>query len=324
LIAKPPANNTSIALFLNTQAYLPVMADRLGLEIPEVSQPNLSKAKGKKKRSGSSGGGGGSGGRDGTRRSKRQKKQHKGGDSADEAGSVGRTARAAPPTVTITLPLSPLVQLESYRQSFRTFTTKLAEARLTLRHDNKVQSDVQLTQKEMGTISAFFFRDTFGPTARTRLANLLSYMASAALNEVDLGEGQRAANLAQQDDLPAELRQFFHSYSLFRQGQRNPVTTYQKVLTFWYQYRVYADFKELQRASETDRAAYRSFLKENNITRSIGQGSATGIITYLAQQLGLTRSSFRSRLQLSRPLHLLVEAFGPGILVLIPSNASNL
>jgi hypothetical protein len=49
---------------------------------------------------------------------------------------------------------------------------------------------------------------------------------------MDLSKGQRAANLARQDDLPPELQQFF--YSRFYQGRQNTVTTYQKVLTFWY------------------------------------------------------------------------------------------
>jgi hypothetical protein len=315
LIASPPESDNSVALLWNAQAYLTILGDSLGLDAEPIAQPAFNKD-GKRQRTG------GGGGSEGPRRSQRQKKQDT--DLDDELGSDSGSVLAELPKVSITLPLSPLVQLESYRESFRTFTVKLAETRLTLRHDNKVQNDVQLTQKEMATISAFFFRDTFGIAARTRLANLLSYMTTAALNEVDLGEGERAADLAQQQDLPAELRQFFHSYSRFHQGQQNPTTTYQKVLTFWYQYRVYADFRALQRASETDGAAYQNFLKENNITRSVGQGSATGILTHLGQQLGLSRSTLRSRLQLSRPLHLLVEAFGPGILVLIPSNTSNL
>jgi hypothetical protein len=83
----------------------------LGLEVPQIAQPNLSKEKGKKKRSGSGGGGSGDGG---THRSKRQKKQKEGEDSADESGSDDSGAEEELQTVTITLPLSPLVQLESY------------------------------------------------------------------------------------------------------------------------------------------------------------------------------------------------------------------
>lgn len=133
---------------------------------------------------------------------------------------------------------------------------------------------------------------------------------------ITIPRGERAVALAQRADIPEDFRRFFYSLSRFYQGSRSSTSLYSKILCFWYQYRVYADFDRLQRTARNHGSRYRAYLQENGLSLGVGQSSSTAIITYLAAALAMNR---RQILQQSQPIHLLACTFGPGVLALIPT-----
>ena len=226
--------------------------------------------------------------------------------------------------IRVTMSLAPGSSVDDLVDRIERFAAALGEVTMTLRLENRLVDGVKLSQQEINQMTRFFFQETFGSGARSRLISLVNYLGNTSAAGDTVTSGERAVALAQREDMPEDFRRFFYSLSRVSQGSRPSTSVYSKILCFWYQYRVYADFARLQRTARNHGSRYRAFLQKNGLILGVGQGSSTAIITYLATALGSERHRIRNILQQSQPIHLLACTFGPGILALIPTNSTNL
>jgi len=233
------------------------------------------------------------------------------------------TSRPTGQIMTITMTLRPGTTVEDLARAMETFAREIEEASITVRTDNKEVHDVHLTSGEIQKIARFFFRDVFGPTAMDRLRDLLAYIQDAEDRGEELGSSERAAALAHQDDIPKAFRTFFAYFVSFHQGTRSNTTIYARTLTNWHRYKLYETFELLRRTALNDPSRYKDFLKKQGMVRGIGQGATTPILTYLSGALDMDRNRLTNVLQQSQSIYLLARTFGPGVLALAPSSASN-
>lgn len=243
--------------------------------------------------------------------------------AADPAATTA-TAPRSQAAVRITMALGPGLGKEELVDTMDRFMAGLGMISMTLRRNNQLVQGVTLAENEIRLITSFFFKEVFGPGARGRIAALIAYCENAGGRGIELGSGERASALAIQAEIPEAFRAFFYNFGRLAQGSRSNTTVHAKILSHWHQYRLYGTFESLQRTAETDPAQYQAFLQSQGLTMGIGQGATTAIFSYLTRSLDMERGRLRNVLQQSQSIHLLACTFGPGVLALLPTNASHL
>jgi hypothetical protein len=187
---------------------------------------------------------------------------------------------------------------------------------------NMAVSDMRFSQQEVATLTHFIFESVFGRGGLNRTASILRALrASSSDDRNQVTTSILAANLANDERIPSQLRSFFGLYATYSRDALNQNNPVKQLLQFYERYQLYNQYASLL-YHMSDKT--RQFLRSHNYTTSRGRGWKSVIQTFLADSLKLTTVQLANALQESQTLYILVEAFGSGVLVFLPGYCMNL
>ncbi len=174
----------------------------------------------------------------------------------------------------------------------------------------------RFTADEVSTITNLIFKTTFGRTGFRRARNLVVSYRESNASDVPISSTVLAANLAHDQQLPAEFRQFYRTYA---DCTRNMVsaTPVRQLVILHDKYQVYNEYLRLTTESTVH---LEEFLGAAGYVTGQGRGWASVIHSYLAHSLNLSPVKLRNILQDCQTIHLMVTTFGLGVLVFVPAS----
>jgi pentose-5-phosphate-3-epimerase len=100
--------------------------------------------------------------------------------------------------------LVPSTTTKALVQTIQKFMKALREVHLTLRQDNKVVHDMQ--QDKVNSITLFFFQETFGAGAYSRVIALIKHIAKESGTNDSLSHSKQVVTLAKHDNILLDFR----------------------------------------------------------------------------------------------------------------------
>jgi hypothetical protein len=120
--------------------------------------------------------------------------------------------------------------------------------------------------------------------------------------------------------LPFELREFFSAYSSCTESSTK-LSAVKRMLGLHEKYVLYNVY--LRMGTKPSEELKQLLLEEGRKPKQ-GQGWATVMLGFLADQLHLTKQKLTTMLQDAQCVHLMIATFGVGVLVLVPRGILNL
>jgi hypothetical protein len=202
------------------------------------------------------------------------------------------------------------------------FGQRLAELQFDERKNNK-PIKTSLMPDDIEMLVHFFFHDVFGPPCRDRIYKLIDELTSNAASADEHSSAMIAAQRAMDTTLIPEVRLFFSRYSSWHKSEVDTSKIYPIVLQTIRAYELYVSFMSLRETAASESGSqFRQFLAEKGFSQSRGVDIRTCILRYLCQELNMTHTQLNNILQAQLGIYSLVQAFGVGILVLLPKVAS--
>ena len=161
-----------------------------------------------------------------------------------------------------------------------------------------------------------------GPEAHGRLSKLLQYYNAENSDGLDRGATMRAEALARNTKAPDAVRSFYSSFSRNQQYTINSKTKFSSFLRTIASHDLFLKWTELRELATKRDPALLQFLHSQNFHSGPGRDFKALVNMYLAQSLGLRSvASLQNICQAAMGLADLVNAFGYGILILLPGSA---
>jgi hypothetical protein len=191
--------------------------------------------------------------------------------------------------------------------------------------DNKKQSATSKKNnlRVVIEITKFFFNEVMGPDAFTRVGSIITDYNARIEDQIGFNAVTRAIYLASINDIPTVIRSFYTSFANAERFNSNSISNYARLLKSKYDVELYKSFLALCDAAEKKDPSLIQFLESEGLKTGLGRTYRSLVTKYIQRELGFDeeRTELQNRCQAGQGLAQVVEHFGEGVLLLIPSVA---
>jgi hypothetical protein len=217
---------------------------------------------------------------------------------------------------------APTEQIEKWREEL---LRRLREEAFAFTKNSSTEM-ARLTEEEANALVGFLFERVFGAEGFARVTSIVDAIRHNQKGEKPVTSAMIASNLAMDAQVPESLRYFFRFYSAscLKDLEEETIKTSPLTELINFHNRMQMVNQHVALTQNSHDQGVRDFLAANGFKTERGVGWSSVIQRYLVKALDLTPMKLRNTLQQSQPFHSLAIAFGPGILVFVPGEATNL
>ena len=214
----------------------------------------------------------------------------------------------------LVLPLTDQIDAQALAKMRRRFFSRVQDLKTNISTDRTQQPEVMFTPKEVVQITNYFFSDMLGVKALKRLSKLAQYYSG----QEDTSLSLRARLLAEDSNTPHMLRAYYNQLhkatehigenQVFRYVQLNL-----RLLDFL------KEHKHLKLLAQQKDPHLTAVLKDLGYTTRRGVTTLTCLLKALSTSLVLSKTDLSEFIHDYAGLEKLVELFGKGVILLLPT-----
>jgi hypothetical protein len=233
--------------------------------------------------------------------------------------SQGKSLTDVQYSMTLTVDLAKVHELRN------NFHAKLQALQVDIRKSQKAKTDC-FTAQEATSITNFFFAELVG-TAPKRLKKLVEGYQCSKEERIGFGSLLEAENLAQDKEVPSQLRDYLASFSRVirntNQGQAigEGISRYghiEGLMENVHMRKLYRNIVDAADAKEPNLTAY---LQQAGYSTATGRTWKSEANRFLREKLRISSSALNNFVLEAEVVSNMVHTFGTGILLILPDNA---
>jgi hypothetical protein len=206
------------------------------------------------------------------------------------------------------------------------FYTQLEAIEVEKSKDNKKQAATSKKNnlRMVIEITKFFFNEVMGPDAFTRVGSIITDYNARIEDQIGSNAVTRAIYLASINGIPTVIRSFYTSFANAERFNANSNSNYARLLKSTYDVELYRNFLAIHDSAEKRDPSLIQFLESKGLKTGLGRSYRSLVMKYMQKELGFDeeRTELQNRCQAGQGLAQVVEHFGEGALLLLPSGAA--